>query len=122
MNTIEQPAVGISKQPGWGWDDAHVYNIECSCSDPDHSVQTWIEISTDDDFHNEIEVTFYVTTDYSGWRNFRERVSESWKVLWSGNSQRHHSLLLTKQSALNFAGAINKSIEDLDAKNSQPDA
>lgn len=115
----ETPALGISRSDSW--DDAMVYNVECSCTDPDHSIVSWIEIGQDPDI-NEIDVTFYVQTDFRGWRKLHQRIAEAWRVLVGGRSVRHHSLLLKKQAALNFSAAVNQSIEDLENGNTQPDS
>lgn len=109
----ERPALGISRSSVY--DDAVVYHVECSCTDPDHAVDAWVEISNDEDIP-EVEVTFYIQTNFYGWRKFHQRLADAWRVLWGGSSERHHSLLLNKQAACNFAAAIEASIEDLESK------
>jgi hypothetical protein len=107
----ETPAIGIMKTNVW--DDAHAYNIQCSCSDVDHAVDAWIEVDHDKDIE-EITVTFYVTTTYQGWKGLWERIKDATDMLCGKSDTRSHSLLLTKQAGLNFSDAIKQSIEDLD--------
>lgn len=115
----EKPALGISKSSTWN--DTHVYHVECSCTDPDHAVVSWIEISTDEDLHNEVEVTFYVNTNFRRWENVWERIKIAASVLFGNGYEQHHSLLLEKQAAYNFAAAIEASIEDLENDNTRSD-
>jgi hypothetical protein len=115
--TIEIPATGICKQQGW--ENTHVYHVNCSCTDGDHAVQTWIEIEPDADIP-EVAVTFYVQAHYPSWRGFFRRLGDAWQILLGNPLTRSHGLLLEKQTAINFAAAINRSIEELDA-NSQSD-
>jgi len=115
----ERPALGISRSASWG--DAEVYNIECSCTDSDHTLVAWIEISPDSDIP-EVEVTLYVNTNFRRFRNLRERVRGAWGILFGNGHEQHHSLLLTKQAALNVAAALEQSIEDLENRNLPPTA
>lgn len=115
--TVEIPATGISKQQGW--DDAHVYHISCSCTDRDHALETWIEINAEEDIP-EVAVTFYVQDHYPSWRGFFRRLHDAWRIVCGDPLTRSHGLLLEKQTAINFAAAINRSVEELDT-NSQSD-
>jgi len=108
----EKPALGISKSSSWG--DAAAFTVECSCTDPDHAVGLWIEVSTEEDIHDEIEVTFYARTTLKFWRGFRERLSDAWAILRGAESVRSHSMLLKKQAALNLSAAIVTTIEELE--------
>lgn len=111
----ERPALGISRS--MSYPDAQVYHVDCECTDPDHAVNVWIEVSTQEDMHCEVEVTFYVQTSLAGWRRLPQRIAEAWRVLRNADSERYHSLLLNKQAALNLGGAIEASIEDLENAN-----
>lgn len=115
----ERPALGISRSDSFS--DAQAYHVECSCTDPDHAVEVWIEVSSEPDFP-EVEVTFYAKTNFTRWRNVRERVKVAWGVLFGDGYEQNHSLLLKKQAALNFAAALEAAIEDLENGNSQSDA
>lgn len=114
----ERPALGISRSESWS--DAQVYNVDCSCTDPDHSLTVWIEVSQEE-LIPEVEVTFYVKTNFKRWHNFRERIKLAWGVLFGDGYEQHHSLLLKKQAAYNFAAALEAAIEDIENGNSQPD-
>lgn len=114
----ERPALGISRSESWS--DAQVYHVECSCTDPDHAVDVWVEVGSEPDFP-EVEVTFYAKTNFRRWDNFRERVKIAWGVLFGNGYEQSHSLLLKKQAAYNFAAALEAAIEDIENGNSQPD-
>jgi hypothetical protein len=103
----QTPAEGISKQQGF--DDTDIYHIECSCTDPDHAVIAWIEIGTTEDWPEPL-VTFYVTHSYAYWNGPWRRVCDAFNILLGRPLTTQHSLLLTKQSATNFAAALVKSI------------
>lgn len=109
----QPPAMGISRSSTYP--DAHVYHVECSCSDPDHAIDVWVEIGADVDIP-EIEVTFYAKTKFRHWRKLHQRVADAWRVLWGSESERCHSMLMDRQAALNFAEAIKQSIRDLEKK------
>lgn len=116
--TIEEPATGILKTKGY--DDAHCYHVECSCTDPDHAVQVWIEIDADKDI-DQPQVVFYVKASYPGWKGFFGRLKDAMGILFGGDLVKDHGLLLDKQAAINFAAAINKSVEELDTTDSRTD-
>ena len=112
----EKPAQSISRSDRW--DDSVVYNIDCECTDPDHAVTVWIEVGHDEDMP-EVEVTFYVQTDFAWYEGWWERIKLAASVLWTGRSQQMHSLLLKKQGALNVAAAMEQTIEDLENADTQ---
>ncbi|SRR6056297_4354830 len=118
----EKPALGISRSNEW--EDAMVYHVECECSDPDHAVVTWIEIGNDPEIHNEVEVTFYVQTNFSMFslRHIWSRIKIAVGVLFGRGYQQHHSLILKKQAALNFGAAIEQTIQDLEDADTQSDS
>jgi len=109
----EKPAQSISRVERFN--DAVVYNIDCECTSTDHAVQAWIEIGHDEDLPD-VEVTFYVQTDFAWYEGWWERIKLASAVLWKGYSQQEHSLILKKQGALNVAAALEQTIEDLEKK------
>lgn len=109
----QQPARGISIDHEFG--DARVFNVECDCSDDDHSIKMWIEVNRDPDIPD-VEVTFYVTTWTAWFNNWQERLTAVWDILINGVHKQQHSMLLNKQTALNFAEAIKSTVEVLDSK------
>lgn len=113
--TSEAPAEGILKMKGWN--DSHVYHVECSCTSPDHALQAWVEIDTEEDWPAP-QLTFYVQDHYPNWNGFFRRLKDAVGILFGQPLTRSHSLLLTRQSAVNFTAALNQSIEDLEEKES----
>ena len=113
MIEAQTPAEGISVQDVW--DDAIVYNISCTCTDPDHELITWIEVTQDAD-QPEVEATFYVRTNFDNWDNIWERVRIACGVLFGYGYEQNHTILLSKQSAINFASALNNSVTVLEER------
>lgn len=107
----EKPALGISRSTTYS--DAQVYHVECSCTDPDHAVDTWIEVSPDDDIE-EIDVTFFVKTNFKRTEGFKDRVKSAWGILFGNGYEQFHNILLKKQTALNFSAALEQAIKDLE--------
>ena len=112
----ERPAMGISRSESWN--DTDVYLVECSCTDPDHAVTTWIEIRPEEDIP-EIEVNFYVKTNFRRWDKIGERLKLIWGIIRGDGVEQYHSLLLKEQAALNFAAAIEASLEDLKVRKAE---
>lgn len=113
MLTPQLPAEGIIKHKGWH--DANVYHLECTCTDPDHAVEVWIEINPDTDM-GEIKLSMFAKTVYTeSWKGIVERVKDAIGILCGRPMVRSHGLLLTEQGAVNLAAAITKSVEDLNA-------
>ena len=111
MITKQSPARGISVDADYV--DAKVFNIECDCSSDDHAVKMWIEVSQDSDIPN-VEVSFYVTTWSQRFENLWDRIKIAFDVLFLGVHKQQHSILLNKQSAVNFANAIIDTVHDLE--------
>lgn len=110
---IEEPAVGISKSVGQ--DDTYSYHIECTCTDPDHSLQVWIEVEAEDDV-DDVQIIFYVQSHYQSWRGFFRRFKDAIGIIFGSPLTKHHDLLLDKQAALNFAGALTNSIDEIEKR------
>lgn len=109
----QQPAQGISIDADYG--DARVFNVECDCSSDDHAIKMWIEVNRDQDIPD-VEVTFYVTTWTAWTESWKERLTAAWEILVNGVHKQQHSMLLNKQTALNFAEAIKSTVKVLDSK------
>lgn len=114
MNTPQEPAEGIMKREG---NDLNLqsFHVECSCTSEDHALEVWIEFDREVDWP-EPQVTFYVRDCYPNWRGFFRRLKDAVGILFGQPLTREHSILFTKQSAINFTAAINKSIEEMDAE------
>lgn len=112
--TAQAPAEGISK--GKEWKDAHTYRIDCECGDDDHAVRMWIAVAPDE---QEVAVSFYVKTVLPTWDKKFSRIRTALKVLFGGEIQQEHHLLLNPQVSTNFVAAMQKSIAEVEDNNGQ---
>ncbi len=108
--TIETPASGILKCHDTK--NSTCYHIECDCHDSEHAVKMWIEV--DSELGSNVAVNFYVNAWIPFWENGFNRIKIAWLVLTKGFYHQEHTLLLTKQSALNLAAVINEKVKELD--------
>lgn len=106
----QEPAEGVSCTGVW--DDASSFRVGCSCSDPNHDVNMWIEVNHDSDL-GEVEVGFYVEGTSPHWNPGWSRVRAAWQILTRGYHRSEHHLLLKPQAALNVAEAIEKNVKAL---------
>lgn len=109
----QTPAEGISLDNDWG--DAKTFNVECDCTSDDHAVKMWIEVQRDADIPD-VEVSFYVTTWTPVWKGWLQRLQAVYDILFKGVHKQEHHMLLNKQSALNFASAIESTVKELEEK------
>jgi hypothetical protein len=110
----QSPAQGISVDKDFG--DTKIFNVECDCSQDDHAVKMWIEVQRDQDIPD-VEVSFYVTTwTREFWKDWPARLKAVYEILVKGVHKQEHHMLLNKQTALNFADAIQNTIKDLEKK------
>lgn len=109
----QEPAEGISKGPSWS--NTHTYKIECDCGDSDHAVHAWIEIDSDAEVQD-VTVSFYVKSWLPIWDKKFSRIRTALRVLFGGNLEQEHHIILNKQVATNFVAALDNSIKDLDAQ------
>jgi hypothetical protein len=110
----QTPARGISIDNEY--DEAKVFNVECECTADDHAVKMWIEVQREKDIPD-VEVSFYVTTwTREFWKDWPARLRAVWDILIHGVHKQEHHMLLNKQSALNFAGAIVNTVKELETK------
>lgn len=109
----QKPAQGIMLQNDWG--DAKTYHIECECTDPDHAVKMWIEVNGDTEVQD-VEVSFYVETWTPFWDTKFNRFKAAWDILVKGVNRQEHHMILKKQAALNFAGAVTDTVKQLENK------
>lgn len=111
----QEPAEGISKGPCWK--DAHTYKIECDCGDSDHAVNAWVELHGDTEV-KDVSLSFYVKSSIPFWDKKFSRIRTALRVLFGGNIEQEHHIILNKQVAVNLLSALDKSIQDLDAEHS----
>jgi hypothetical protein len=105
----QQPAKGIMLLSEY--DDAQTYQIGCECTDPDHAHTLWVEHDKDID-----AVTVTIYTKYTSPLWGVSRWKKMWTLLTKGYVEGEASLLLDKQTALNYADALKKAIKDLYGK------
>jgi hypothetical protein len=113
----QKPAEGIMLNRMWG--TARSYTIACDCGDRDHATQMWIELGDEHDAElQNVTVTFYVETA-SPWYSM-SRWRQIWQLLTQGSVRQEHALILSRQSALNMAQAINASVAEMQQINVVP--
>ena len=100
----ETPARGILKINDWG--DSKMYKAVCSCGDDDCSHT--IDIEAD----NEVNITIYATARTNFWS--KTRWSHVWSLLTRGYATFETTIVLNKQSALNYAECIKTAVKDIE--------
>lgn len=109
----QNPAQGIMLQGEYK--DSKNFKVECDCSSDDHAVHMWIELQQDKEIPT-VEVSFYVTTwTREFWKDWPARLRAVYEILFKGVHKQEHHMILNKQSALNFAAAITKTVRELEA-------
>lgn len=106
----QKPAKGISLNESYG--DGSTFLIQCECTDPDHSINCWIEVKRDCDM-DVVSVEHYVTVSHGYHGRLIDRLKAAFEILFSGESKRQATLLLDEQAATNFVSAINGTIKSL---------
>lgn len=101
----QTPAVGILKRKDWG--DAKSYEIACTCCDPEHSHNVWVEAEEDGD----ISVTVYTTTVTTFWSMNRWR--QMWQLLTRGYVKSEVALIMDEQQTANYANALTSAVRDV---------
>lgn len=116
MIKTQEPAQGIMLQGDYG--NSKNFKVECECASDDHAAHMWIELSKDNDIPM-VEVSFYVTAWTPTCGGWREKLKAVYEILFKGSYKQEHHMLLNKQSALNFAAAIERTIKELENKNAR---
>lgn len=98
----ETPAQGILKIIEFG--DSKMYKAVCSCGNDECSHT--IDIEAD----NEVNVTIYATARTDFWS--KTRWSHIWSLLTRGSATFETTIVLNKQSALNYAECIRSAVND----------
>lgn len=101
----ETPAQGILKINDWG--KSRMYKAVCYCGDDDCSHT--IDIEAD----NEVNVTIYTRTRTNFWS--KTRWSHIWFLLIRGHTDFETTIVLDKQTALNYAESIKTAIKDVES-------
>lgn len=100
----EQPAKGILKINDWG--NSRMYKAVCSCGNDDCSHT--IDIEAD----HEVSVTIYTRTRTNFWS--KTRWSHIWTLLTKGYTDFETTIVLDKQTAINYAETIKSAVKDLE--------
>jgi hypothetical protein len=100
----ETPAQGILKINDWG--KSQMYKAVCECGDNDCS--HIIDIEAD----SEVNVTIYATVRTDFWSVSRWR--HIWSLLTRGHATFETTIILDRQSALNYADAIKTAVKDVE--------
>lgn len=94
----EIPAKGIRKET----DDS--YSVGCECTDDDHSITIWFDRNKE--FGEDVEVVFYVNSFTAKNMKLWARIKMALKLVFYGYTEMQSSIILSKQSAVNFAGLL----------------
>lgn len=100
----ETSAQGILKINDWG--KTQMYKAVCSCGNDECSHT--IDIEAD----HEVNVTIYATTRTDFWS--KTRWSHIWSLLIRGYAIFETTIVLNKQSALNYAEIIKTAVKDVE--------
>ena len=110
---MQTPARGIMLDSDYG--NSKAYTIACDCHDGDHQVHMWIELEGDEHCRD-VNMTFYVNTTTPFLKEGFSRVKAAWDILVKGYREDQHTLILSKQAALNVANTITTVITELEEK------
>lgn len=100
----EKPAEGIMKTNEWG--DSKWYHIRCDCGSDDCS--HGVNVEADD---CDIQVHIYAKNHTKWWE--KNRWKQIWQILTKGYAEMETTIVLSEQTALNYAAALNSSIADV---------
>lgn len=107
----QSPAEGISQSHTWS--DLHIFKLDCDCSDTGHSASVWVELDSDT---QHITLSFYVKAALPFWSNAFSRIRTAAGVLFGGNIEKEHHLILNQQVAANFLAALDTSIKHMESQ------
>lgn len=133
------PADGIARIGNFA--DSSLYNIDCSCGNPAHSVVVEVEAA-----NNSVDVTTYVTVSTNYWWTFFEkrydidnallqsadwlwkdianavlnRIRLTWNIWSNGYVETETTITMTPQQVINYAAILQQSAVDSNATTIQP--
>jgi hypothetical protein len=107
----QKPAEGISQLHSWS--DFHMFKLDCDCTDPDHSAAILVELDSDTKF---ITLSFFVKASLPSWRSSFSRVRTALSVLFGGNFEKEHHLILNQQVSANLLAALDTSIKHMESQ------
>jgi hypothetical protein len=100
----QAPAEGVLKWNDWG--QSKMYKVVCQCGNDDCTHT--LDIEADD---TGVAVIIYTRTRTNFWS--KTRWSHVWRLLTTGHVEFETSILLTEQSALNYAETLKSAIQDV---------
>lgn len=103
----QTPAKGIMMTDRFG--KSMHYHIKCECSDPDHAHQVVIEA---DESTDSIDVEIYATLHSKFWE--LSRWKQIWSILTKGYIEVQATIIMSDQSAFNYAETLKIAIHDLE--------
>ena len=103
MNS-QTPAEGILKINDWG--SSRVYQVVCSCNNPDHNHTVWVEAD-----ESGVNVIIYTTNTSKFWTKNRWR--QIWELLTTGQVEQEVGIVMSEQQTLNYAKSLTRAIEDV---------
>jgi len=104
----QKPAKGVLLVNDWG--TSKMYKAVCECGNDDCTHT--IDIEAD----NQVTVTIYTTTRTNFWS--KSRWFHIWRLLTRGYTDFETTIILNKQSALNYATTIKEAVSDVESLNS----
>jgi hypothetical protein len=102
----QKPAEGIMMTNRFG--KSMFYHIRCECGNPDDSHEVVIEA---DESTDSINVEIYTILHSKFWE--LSRWKQIWSILTKGNIEIQSTLVMSEQSALNYAETLKNAIHDL---------
>jgi len=118
----QTPAQGISLNRDFG--DAKYFTVRCQCGNKDDDIEMFVELDRE---YGDITVSFNVISTTHWWeaskldhhwlRNIWNAVAHRCKVTWDiwvhGRAEYQTYTVLDQQTALNFAAALQQSVQDI---------
>lgn len=98
------PAEGIMTVNEWGKTKTYRVSCDCGCEDDEHI----IEIEVDD---ISVSVTLYTTQKTDFWSI--NRWKHMWQLLTKGYVKTRSDILMTRQTALNYATTLKAAVDDV---------
>ena len=135
----QTPAEGILLSNDWGYSKS--YSIRCECGDETHSHNLWVEAEdhgitvtiytdqTTDYWTNTVDPRYDIDNELTQWYNW------FWTGLWNGLCTRirltkdiwihgkcnyQSTVILSKQSATNYAETLKKAVIDVETFQNKP--
>lgn len=99
----QAPAQGVLIKNDWGF--AKLYQAVCMCGNDD--CMHTIDVEADE---IGVTVTVYTTTKTDVWS--KSRWKQIWELLTKGYSKTETSIIMDRQTALNYATVLNQSVKD----------